>query len=57
MTSCAIASWGVRRSSRFVLQAATSHEGFKTAIKIKPLAEISRAWETSGAESRVVFVP
>lgn len=40
-----------------VLQAAPSHGGFKAAIKIEPLADVSRVWEAGGAESRVVFVP
>ncbi len=42
---------------RGVFQAAPGYGGFNAAIKIEPLAEISRVWESGGAESRVVFVP
>jgi NADPH:quinone reductase-like Zn-dependent oxidoreductase len=40
-----------------VFEAAPSHEGFRAAVKIEPLADIGRVWEASSAESRVVFVP
>ena len=40
-----------------VFHAAPSHGGFKAAIAIKPLADISRVWEAGGTEPRVVFVP
>ncbi len=40
-----------------VFEAAPSHGGFNAAIKIEPLAEISRVWKAGGGESRVVLVP
>jgi NADPH:quinone reductase-like Zn-dependent oxidoreductase len=44
-------------SMKGVLQAAPSHDGFRAAIKLEPLAEINRVWTAGGAEARIVFIP
>ena len=41
---------------RGVLQAASSAD-FKTAIKLVPLSDVSRAWVAADTDSRIVFVP